>query len=106
MATLVRGFVLLLLAGWLGWLAYTTAWERPKRLRAQWHLVPAVVATRDLPVGARLGPDALETSTLPDAVVTKSLVSPGNRRIDGQALAVALKTGDPLHWQDLVPCRA
>lgn len=62
-------------------------------------LVPVAVAARALPTGAVLQLDDVTLRSLPEALVTPSVVTPGSiTYVVNQPLKVPLAAGEPLRW--------
>jgi pilus assembly protein CpaB len=82
-----------------GLLAYNTVRRQQQSLLDRWQTVPIVVANRDLVEGTAIDLDMVARSEMPSQFVTSSVLRPEQvERVLGQRLAVPLKAGDPIQW--------
>ena len=98
-------FVLALAIGFL------TVKKKAREVKAGWNLMPVLVASRDLAVGAVLTPDAVNEMPVPEQLVTASVFREDQRsRALGRTLVGPAKRGEPitelLVGIDLEGCRA
>jgi len=67
--------------------------------KANWHLVPVVVAGRDLAPGSKLTTGELSYRVMPREMLTSSVVMPESaEHVLNQPLTVPVRDGDPLQW--------
>ena len=96
-----RGFLLLALALASGGLAASQLSQRERRVESQvGPLVPVLVAARDLPAGAKIGPGSTATEGVPARFVPPDAL-PGGARPNGARTAVAVAAGSYVTAGDL-----
>ncbi|MFY0565216.1 SAF domain-containing protein [Archangium lansingense] len=82
-----------------GVLAYTLVKKAERESRAGWILVPVIVAKRDVAPVEALKLDDLAQRSIPEQLVTSSLVRPDSSAyVIGQSLTVPVQEGEPLRW--------
>jgi Flp pilus assembly protein CpaB len=82
-----------------GFLSYVSVRKQEHQSRTSWPMVDVVVAARDLAPGSVLGENALSARSVPEAMVTASIVTPEKAAyIAHQRLEVPLRAGDPMAW--------
>jgi len=101
-------FLGILLGGLLGFIGgglisglvtWTLMTKHARELRKGWNLVPAVVASQDIPEGTVVTFDLLQQRSIPEQFVTASVVKPeGAETIVNQRLLVPVRAGDLLLW--------
>jgi Flp pilus assembly protein CpaB len=73
--------------------------KKAREVKAGWNLVPVLVAAMDLPAGTTLATSALEQRSVPEQLVTTSLVKPERlSQVTGKQLVGPMKAGEPLTW--------
>src|SRR4051812_1343552 len=78
-----------------GALAYAMVKKTRSDVQRGWNLVPVVIAERDLPAGSTLTFDDVAQRSIPEQLVTRSIVRPDNANyVIFQALSVPLAKGD------------
>ncbi|HEY0093516.1 MAG TPA: SAF domain-containing protein [Archangium sp.] len=82
-----------------GFLSFTLVKQAEREARAGWILAPVVVARRGVVPGDALKIGELAQSSIPEQLVTSSLVRPDSSAyVLGQALTVPVQEGEPLRW--------
>ena len=70
-----------------------------RETRKGWILLPVTVADRPLAPGDRVPPEALAQRSIPEQLITESVVKTDVAHyVEGQMIAAPVKEGDPLYW--------
>lgn len=96
---IVAGCILgVLVAGGLsGLVGYVLVTKKHADVRKGWNLGPVMVASRDLRAGQVLRTEDVAERSIPEQLVTSSIVKPGSMTdVVGQLIAVDVKAGEPL----------
>lgn len=82
-----------------GAVAFSVVKKGEQESRAAWHLVPVVVAARDLAPDTKVTLDDLSQRSVPEQMLTDSVVKPESaHHIADQTLTVPVRAGDPMQW--------
>lgn len=82
-----------------GFVSFTLVKKAEKEARAGWMLAPVVVAQEDFAPGQVLKVDDVAQRSVPEQLVTPSLVRPDSAAyVIGQTLTVPVQAGEPLRW--------
>lgn len=101
MAGAIVGLIVgLMLFGFIaGVIAFALVKRAEDQSQSRWHLVPVVVAARDLAPGSKLTAGDLSQRPMPEQMLTGSVVAPESARYALlEPLTVPVRAGDPLQW--------
>lgn len=83
-------------------LMYSRVKHEEDQVRAEWDLVPVVVASEDLRTGELLSPKNIASRSIPRRLVTDSIVKPESAAyVLTQPILMPHHAGDPLRWTAL-----
>lgn len=83
-------------------LAYSALERQRAEVRRGWNLVPVLVATVDLAEGTVLTPEVVAQRSVPEQLVSGSVVKPDSASfVIGQRVVTPVAVGDPLLWSQL-----